>query len=242
MRKLLLAAAVGAALAGQLSGPARAAGVPVIDASNLAQAVAQVQALADQLTTLQDQLSTLRDQYATITNMYNEMRGITGHALMLPNPVDALHDFLPAANLDPDDLLSGPLAALANSLRDANELYSAAELFGGTHLTGAARQYQERSDFIFSYMALAKEAYENIAARRATLEGFATAAGTATTEKAILDLNARIAAENALLLNDLAQLQALQLMAQMQEQNLVHNSQGLHANRPTGVGDLDFGE
>lgn len=240
MKSRLLAVALGCALT--ITGPARAAGVPVIDASNLAQAVAQVQAMADQLTTLQDQLSTLRDQYTTITNMYNEMRGITGHALMLPNPVDALHDFLPAANLDPDALLSGPLATLANSLRDANELYSATELFGGTHLTGAARQYQKRSDFIFSYMALAKEAYENVTARRSTLEGFAAAAGTATTEKAVLDLNARIAAENALLLNDLAQLQALQLMARMQEQSLVHNSQGMHANRPTEVSDLDFSE
>lgn len=242
MKRLLLATALGAALTGPLSAPVQAAGVPVIDASNLAQAVAQVQAMAEQLTTLQDQLSTLRDQFATITNMYNEMRGITGHALMLPNPVDALHDFLPAANLDPDALLSGPLAAIANSLRAANELYSTSELFDGTHLTGAARQYQERSDFIFSYMALAKEAYESVAARRSTLEGFAAAAGTATTQKAVLDLNTRIAAENALLLNDLAQLQALQLMAQMQEQNLIHNGQGMHANRSTGVGDLDFSE
>jgi hypothetical protein len=138
--------------------------------------------------------------------------------------------------------LSGPLAGAANSLRSAKETYSAADLFGGggTQLTGAAHQYQERSDFIYSYMALAKETYEHVAARRATLEGFATAAGTATTEKAVLDLNTRIAAENALLLNDLAQIQALQLMATMQDQSIVHNSEGMHAKRPTGVGDLDF--
>ena len=90
-------------------------------------------------------------------------------------------------------------------------------------------------------MALAKDAYEKVAARRTTLEGFATASGTATTEKAVLDLNTRIAAENTLLLNDLAQLQALQLMASMQDKSIVHNSQGMHAKRPTGVGDLDFG-
>ena len=245
MKRPILIAALSAVLTvpltAPLTGPAQAA-IPVIDASNLAQAVAQVQALAEQLTTLQEQLNTLREQYNTITNMYNEMRGITGHALMLPDPVETLHNFLPAANLDPTELLSGPLASLANSLREANELYSTTELFTGTHLTGAARQYQERSDFIFTYMALAKEAYENVAARRSTLESFATAAGTATTQKAILDLNARISAENALLLNDIAQLQALQLMADLQQQNLIHNSQGMHANRPTGVADLNFGE
>jgi type IV secretion system protein VirB5 len=220
-----------------------AAGVPVIDASNLAQAIAQATTLTEQLTALQDQLNTLRSQAATITNMYSEMRGITAHALMIPNPVNALHSFLPAANLDPSNLLAGPLSGVANSLRDAKEFYSAADLFGGggTQLTGAARQYQERSDYIYSYMALAKDAYEKVAARRAILEGFATAAGTATTEKSVLDLNTRIAAENTLLLNDLAQLQALQLMAAMQDKSIVHNSQGMHAKRPTGVGDLDFG-
>jgi type IV secretion system protein VirB5 len=240
MKSLLLAAALATALG--TAGTARAAGVPVFDASNLAQLVTQATTLTEQLTALQQQLDTLREQYATITNMYNEMRGITGHALMLPNPVDTLHDFLPAVNLDPDALLSGPLAAVANTLRDAKELYSVDDLFGGTHLTGAARQYRERSDFVYAYMALAKEAYESIAARRATLEAFAAAAGTASTEKAVLDLNARIAAENALLLNDLAQLQALQLMAMMQDQSIVHNNRGMHANRPTGVGDLDFSE
>jgi type IV secretion system protein VirB5 len=225
------------------AGNLHAAGVPVIDASNLAQAVAQAATLTEQLTALQDQLNTLRGQAATITNMYSEMRGITAHALMLPNPVNTLHDFLPTANLDPSSLLSGPLSGIANSLRDAKEIYSADNLFGsgGTQLTGAARQYRERSDYIYSYMALAKDAYEKVTARRTTLEGFATAAGTATTEKAVLDLNTRIAAENTLLLNDLAQLQALQLMASMQDKSLVHNSEGMHAKRPTGVGDLDFG-
>ena len=240
MKRTILAALLTVSIG--TSGTTHASGVPVFDASNLAQLITQATTLTEQLTALQQQLDTLRDQYATITNMYNEMRGITGHALMIPNPVDTLHDFLPAADLDPDDLLAGPLSALVNSLRDAKEIYSAADLFGGSdpHLTGAARQYQERSDFIYSYMALAEDAYESIAARRATLESFAAAAGTATTEKAVLDLNARIAAENALLLNDLAQLQALQLMAAMQDKSIVHNSHGLHATRPTGVGDLDF--
>ena len=240
MKQPILAAALALAMG---AGNLHAAGVPVIDASNLAQAIAQATTLTEQLTALQDQLNTLRSQAATITNMYSEMRGITAHALMIPNPVNALHSFLPAANLDPSSLLSGPLSGVANSLRDAKEFYSAADLFGGggTQLTGAARQYQERSDYIYSYMALAKDAYEKVAARRATLEGFATAAGTATTEKAVLDLNTRIAAENTLLLNDLAQLQALQLMASMQDKSIVHNSQGMHAKRPTGVGDLDFG-
>lgn len=238
MRRNTRAAALAVSL-GAATG-AHATGVPVFDASNLAQLVVQASTLAEQLSALQEQLNTLREQYRTLRDMYEEMRGITGHALMLPNPVDALHDFLPAANLDPEDLLEGPLATAASALRDAKELFSAGELFDGTHLSGAATQYQARSDFIYAYMALAKQAYERIAARRRPLEAFATAASTASTQKAVLDLNTRIAAENALLLNDLAQLQALQLMATMQARNLAHNRQGMHANRPTEVEDLDF--
>ena len=242
MNYRFLSAALASALAITATGDLHATGIPVIDAAGLAQAITQVQTLAEQLTALQDQLDTLRAQASTIANMYSEMRGITAHALMFPNPVNTLHSFLPAANLDPASLLAGPLAGIANGLRSAKEIYSVTDLFGGggTQMTGAARQYQERSDFIYSYMALAKDAYEKVAARRTNLEGFATAAGTATTEKAVLDLNTRIAAENALLLNDLAQIQALQLMATMQDQSIVHNGEGMHAKRPTGVGDLDF--
>ena len=234
-----LTLALGLPLAGNL----HAAGVPVIDVSNLAQAIAQVQTLGEQLTTLKSQLDTLRAQATTISNMYAEMRGVTPHALMLTNPVETIHNFLPTSGLDPSSLLAGPLSGVADALRGAQEIYSVDALFGGggTQLTGAARQYRQESDYVYSYMALAKDAYDKVSARRATLEGFATAVGTATTQKAVLDLNARIAAENALLLNDLAQIQAIQLMAQMQDQNLLHNSQGMHAKRPTGVGDLDFG-
>ena len=238
MKRSILAFGLLAALAAGRG--AQAGGVPVIDASNLAQAIEQLTMLGEQLNTLHEQLDTLRDQYATILKLYNEMRGTTEHARMLPSPVATLHDFLPAADLDPGTLLSGPLGGVANDLRDANERFSAAELSGGTTLSRSAEQYQARSDFIYAYMALAKAAYESTAARRATLETFAAATTTATTQKAILDLNTRIAAENSLLLNDLVQLQALQLMATMQQQSLAHNDAGIHAVRPTSPGDIDL--
>ena len=238
MKRSLLALGLLVALAA--APHARAGGVPVIDAANLAQAVEQLTMLGQQLNTLNDQLDTLRRQYATILNLYNEMRGTTEHARMLPNPVATLHDFLPAEDIDPASLLSGPLGGIANDLRSANERFSAEALSGGTTLTRSAEQYQARSDFIYSYMALAKKAYESTAARRATLETFAAATATATTNKAILDLNTRIAAEQSLLLNDLVQLQALQLMATMQQHSLAHNDAGIHAVRPTSPEDIDL--
>lgn len=241
MTRPLLAAAVALGLG---AGHLHAAGVPVIDASNLAQAVAQATTLTEQLTALQAQLDTLRGQYATITNMYNEMRGITEHARMLANPVATLHSFLPA-ELDPTALLSGPLAGLATNLRQQKETYSAEVLFGdseATQVNEARTIYAERGDFIFSYMALVGETYESLTSRRASLESLATAAQTATTEKAVLDLQARIGAENALLLNDIAMLEVVGLMLRLEELSIEHNREGLMAVRPTRPNEVSFGE
>jgi type IV secretion system protein VirB5 len=239
-----LAAALAMGLTLGTATPARASGVPVFDASNLAQMLTQATTLAEQLTALQDQLDTLRQQYTTITNMYNEMRGITDHARMLANPVATLHGFFPA-DLDPADLLSGPLAALATSLRDAKETYSADELFGdaaATQVNEARTIYTERGDFIFSYMALVDRTYESLATRRANLETLATAAQTATTEKSVLDLQARIGAENALLLNDIAMLQVVDLMMQLERMSIEHNREGLMSVRPTRPNEVIFSE
>ena len=222
--------------------PVRATGIPVFDASNLTQLLMQATTLAEQLTALKDQLDTLREQYATIQNMYQEMRGITEHARMLANPVSTLHNFFPD-ELNPADLLSGPLGGLANSLRAERETYSADELFGdaeATQVNEARTIYAERGDFIFSYMALVEQTYDSLASRRENLETLASAAQTATTEKAVLDLQARIGAENALLLNDIAMLEVVGLMLRLEELSVDHNREGLMSVRPTRPEEVRF--
>lgn len=240
---LVLAPALALALATPLAtAPAHATGVPVFDASNLTQLVTQATTLAEQLTTLQAQLDTLREQAGTIQNMYLEMRGITDHARMLADPVATLHSFFPA-ELSPADLLSGPLGGLATSLRAERETYSADELFGdadATQVNEARTIYAERGDFIFSYMALVEQTYDSLAGRRANLETLATAAQTATTEKSILDLQARIGAENALILNDIAMLQVVGLMLRLEELSVDHNREGLMSVRPTRPEEVRF--
>ena len=63
MKRPILAAALAMAIG--VNGNLHATGVPVFDASNLAQAITQAQTLAEQLTALKDQLDTLRAQAAT---------------------------------------------------------------------------------------------------------------------------------------------------------------------------------
>ena len=70
-------ALIAAALFTLANSGARGAGVPVVDSSNLTQALAQVEALTEQLNKMQEQLDTLKAQADTITNLYNEGRGVT---------------------------------------------------------------------------------------------------------------------------------------------------------------------
>jgi len=224
-------------------------GVPVIDVSNLEQAMLEVENLTKQLTALQAQLDTLKAQAQIITNLYNESRGITQHATMIPNSVQQLHGFFPTVENETANLLEGPLNAVANGLRSAKEMFSF-ETFSDdetAHLP-SVELYKERGDVVYAYMSAAKDSYEKFAERRAMLETFVTAAGTANTEKAVLDLNTRISAETVLMLNDIAMLQSLTLMAQMEQASLDYNEAGLAMYRPVsaeaqtgaGAGDWNF--
>jgi len=248
--KRLLAVAVAAAL----SGPA-AAQIPVTDGANLTQAVAQVQSMAQQLTTMQSQLQemqnlyqtavssldTLRSQFSQIQTMYAEMTGITGHAGMLGDTVTRLHDFLPT-NIDLD-AVAGALGGQVAATRGAREAFSGAELFGaGTQYATARASYDERGDALYTYLTLAQNTYDALRTRRATIDSLRQAAGTATTQKAALDLNNRIAAENALLANDNAQLQALSLVVMLEFENARHNEAGRKLQRLTEPEDVSFSE
>jgi len=207
-------------------------GVPVIDVSNLEQAMLEVENLTKQLTALQAQLDTLKAQAQIITNLYNESRGITQHATMIPNSVQQLHGFFPTVENETANLLEGPLNAVANGLRSAKEMFSF-ETFSDdetAHLP-SVELYKERGDVVYAYMSAAKDSYEKFAERRA-----------------VLDLNTRISAETVLMLNDIAMLQSLTLMAQMEQASLDYNEAGLAMYRPVsaeaqtgaGAGDWNF--
>lgn len=238
-RKII--AALSIALAASSYGTARAAGIPVVDASNLTQALAQVKALGEQLTTMQEQLDTLKAQQQTITNLYNEGRGITQHATMIPNSVSELHGFFPGVEYDLGEWLAGPLKAVSDSLRSAKELFSVEDMKTGTTHLPSVELYKQRGDYVYGFMSAAKDSYDSLAARRPKLESFVTAASTANTPKAVQDLNVRIGAEMLLMLNDIAMLQALQLTAMMEKESLDHNEAGLLAYRPSTTGGGEAG-
>jgi type IV secretion system protein VirB5 len=219
-----------------LSAPARAVDL-VLDSANLAEAMAMAKSMGEQLSALQSQLDTLKSQYATITNLYNEARGVTQHATMLANSAEDLHSMFPTVEYDLSEVLSGPLNAVATGLRKAKELVSFDVLKEneGAHLP-SLELYKERGEVVYAYMSAAKQSYDEFAKRRAMLDTFRQAASTANTQKAVLDLNTRISAETVFMLNDIAMLQSLTLMAQMEQANLDYNETGLALYRPSSDG------
>jgi type IV secretion system protein VirB5 len=246
MKHVLWAVAMAVAI---VAGPAAATGVPVVDVAGLAQAMEQFTKLTEQLDqlkkqyeTAKSQLASLKEQSQTIQNMYNDFKGVTDHARMLADSVQNFHDFSPESLMAAGDMISGELGTAANQIRSAREKFSADVLFPGTG-NGQAREkqaYQEQGDHAFAWAAQAKTAYEGFAQRRAQLESLGSAAATATTPNAKLDLIGRSNAELALLLNDLAMMQALQMGAQAEAAIVAHNADGLQRAGGMRAADVRF--
>lgn len=219
-------------------GQAGATGVPVVDAAALAQAVEQYTTLTEQLATLKkqydnavSQLESLKAQAATAKSMYDDLSGISGHAQMLSNPVQALHSFIPPQLLDPAGMVNGELAGLTAQLRGQLEKFRAPELFPNANQVTEKDQYEADAKYAFAYKAQAKAAYDKFAERRPALESLNTAGTTATTPGAKLDLIAKAVSENSLILNDLGQMLALQLSSQADRAILEHNARGAAATQ-----------
>lgn len=216
------------------AGPAGATGIPVVDVAGLAEAVQQYTALTEQLATLKDQydtavkqLDSLKQQAATMKGMYDDLSGISGHANMLQGAVTQLHSYLPAQLQDPSAMVRGELSSAVAQLRSMKERFSAEQLFPDSAQAKERELYQDQSDQAFAYKANAQAAYNKFAERRQALESLSVAGTTATTPGAKLDLIAKSNGEVALLLNDIAQMLALQVSAQADRDILAHNKDGV---------------
>jgi len=226
--------ALGLVLGLAMGGQAAASGIPVVDVAGLAQAVAQYTTLGEQLATLKqqydaavEQLNTLKAQAEDIKNMYDSFQGISGHATMLPNAVAQLHSYLPPQLQDPSAMVTGELSSAVAQLRAVKERFSAEQLFPDLAQAKERELYQDSSDQAFAYKANAQAAYNNFASRRTALESLGAAGTTANTPSAKLDLIAKSSGEMALLLNDIAQMLALQVGAQADRDILAHNKDGV---------------
>lgn len=169
-----------------LSQPAMAGGIPVIDTSSLAQQVLQVEHMLSQLEQLQDQLETANTQLDRISGS----RGLAG-------VIDSVYDI--AVNVDPNDVLEN--AGIRNS---------------GEHgLSGdVADLYDNSNQNTATWLGQSEKSLEQVQERFSELTGLVAQVNNSPDQKDILDLQARIGAEEVMLQNEMAKLTMLRSRAE----------------------------
>lgn len=179
----------------------------VVDVGAIAQLVQQLQTLQQQLDTARNQLEAQRSHYRAITGsrgMQLLLRGVNRN--YLPQDWAALV----AAAQGAQGAYSA-LSAEVNAATRANAVLSAAQL--------AALSPAERADIEATRRAtamtqgLARQALQATSNRFASIEQLIDAISSAGDEKAVLDLQARIGAEAAMLANEQSKLEVLRQAA-----------------------------
>jgi type IV secretion system protein VirB5 len=193
-----------------IAAPSAKAQFAVIDIASVTQLIQQAQTLAQQL-------EAARQQVAQAQALYQSTTGNRGMQQLLSG---VTRNYLPAdwsqlsAAVHGGSGASGALAADIRAAVAANAVLSAPQI--------AALPADEQAQIgnarhsVALRQALAQEALANSSSRFASMQQLIAAIPSATDQKGILDLQARISAEQGMLQNEQTKLQALYQAAQSQ--------------------------
>lgn len=206
MKKLVMTAAV-AAILGAAS-PVMAQGIPVFDATRAAD-------FLQQFARMKEQLDTAKDQLAEAQRMYEAVTGDRGLGNLMRNA--QLREYLP------DDLRTvydsangGGYAGISGSI---NDILRDERLNGS--VADMRRSIEERSRAAAATdKAVGLRAYEGAQQRLAQIEGLMDEISRTQDQKAIEELQARIAGEQAAIQNETTKLQMIAHLRQA-EQSLI---------------------
>lgn len=189
------------------------AGIPVIDAANLAQAIQQVAAWVQQYQQMVQQIQQLRQSYAAIT-------GNRGMEKLLPLS-NAARNYLPPDYAQLMDAVNGASATYAGLSGQVRAITAANAVLTNAQLDAMSpemRQIVEQGRKSAAMLsAMTQSAQQNTSQRFAALQQLITQIGSADDDKAIQDLQGRIVAEQAMLTNEQTKLQALYQIAQAEQ-------------------------
>jgi type IV secretion system protein VirB5 len=183
----------------------------VIDVASLAQLVQEYETLQQQLSTAENQLNQARSAYAAIT-------GNRGMQLLLSG---TQRNYLPTNWTQLSQVMSGrsgsypALASNVSTLVSTNAVLTPVQVASMSPTQQAQLAAARQNPALLQ--ATARTSLSNSSDRFASLQQLISAIGTAADEKASLDLNARIAAEQGMLQNESTKMQVLYQVAQSQE-------------------------
>ncbi|EBP5855033.1 P-type DNA transfer protein VirB5 [Salmonella enterica] len=203
MKKLVMTAAV-AAILGAAS-PVMAQGIPVFDGTRAAD-------FLQQFARMKEQLDTAKDQLAEAQRMYEAVTGDRGLGNLMRNA--QLREFLP------DDLRTvydsangGGYAGISGSI---NDILRDERLNGS--VADMRRSIEERSRTAAATdKAVGLRAYEGAQQRLAQIEGLMDEISRTQDQKAIEELQARIAGEQAAIQNETTKLQMIAQLRQAEQ-------------------------
>jgi type IV secretion system protein VirB5 len=191
--------------------PSATAAMAVVDVKAISHLVSQVKTLNDQLNTMRDSLDQARQEFESI-------RGSRGMENLLASTV---RNYLPADWAQLDATLRGMASsygALASSLQDlieTNAVLTPEQVAVLSPMERAQLDASRRS--VALLQATTREALANASARFTSIQQLVNAIPGATDQKAILDLQARIAAEQGMLQNEQIKLDLLERTAEAEE-------------------------
>lgn len=186
---------------------AQAAGIPVIDAANLVQAMQQVVNDITSINNQVQQIAQLQAQLQSLNGSRNLGRVFNSAALMNYVPARAYIQ-LGAPSVSGYAGLSGT----AKALRDAAMVYNCLDR------QGVARTACQGSLALpYQHKGLLQDAMARAAGRLGQIQALMGQIDATTDQKSIQELQARIGAENALLAHEASQIQMLQGIAESDE-------------------------
>jgi type IV secretion system protein VirB5 len=185
------------------------AGIPVIDAANLAQAVEQVSAWAQQYQQMATQFQQMQQDYASVT-------GQRGFQSLIND--ESAREYLPQTASEMVTLT--PYASQISANITANQIINPSTISDVT----TQNDVTAKQKFIATYQAATEASFNQAGQRFSHMQTLIDSIGSTPDPKAIAELNARIAAESAMLQNEQLKVQLAnqvyqsQMMIQAQQQ------------------------
>jgi len=184
-----------------------AQGIPVIDVANLIQAVMQVLNDVTKIANQVEQIEALQHQLASINGVRN---------LGNVNDSAALKNYVPANAFNLVNAVDtsgyGGLTATSKALRDAQMLYNCLDRSGTARTDCQARLAQP-----YQQKGLLQDAMTTASGRLSQIKSLMTQIDGTSDQKAVLEIQARIGAENAMLAHEMSQVQMLTGMGDSEE-------------------------
>jgi type IV secretion system protein VirB5 len=193
-------------------------GVPQAQAQWAVIDVGAIAQLIEQIATLREQLETARDQLDQARQQYDAMTGGRGMENLLR---DQQRNYLPPDWQSLEGALTGASGAYSALSRQLEAVVSANAVLTPGQLAGLSDQEREQLLAARNSAAMlqvtSRRALEVNSARFASLQQLIDAIPGATDAKAVMDLQARIAAEQLMLQNEQTKLMVLQQAMEAEE-------------------------